>query len=451
MLPSDPQTPSTPPTDGPTDGWQVPTGPVQPLVAPRGLPVLGLAITIVALLAGAALFMSGYLVGKQVVDQPGTPASRAEAFAPFWDTYDTIIRRFAGGEITDEALVEGAIRGMVEALDDPYSSYLTPEEYQQGLQDLSGEFEGIGAEIGTRGPDGATSDCSTLGPDCQLIVVSPLEGSPAEKAGLRTGDAIVAVDGASLDGLSIDEARDKIRGRKGTEVSLTIERGDEEPFDVAIVRDVIVAKEVIDRDLGPDGEIGYVRVTTFSDNAADRVHTVLERDVEDGKTAIILDLRGNPGGYVTAAQDIASEFLADGPIFWEEDGAGAQTETSATGKGAATAAAIEVVVLVDGGSASASEIVAGALQDRDRATIVGQTTFGKGTVQQWIDLDDGAALKLTIAKWLTPDKTWIHGVGVIPDVEVTVPDDAPADADPTLDRAVELLTGTASMELRPAA
>ena len=425
----------------PVGGWQVGAPPPQPLApaSRTSSPVLALAVLIVAIMAGGALFMSGFLVGRRAVDQPGTPADRAAVFAPFWDTYDTITRRFAGGEVTDDALVVGAIRGMVEALGDPYSSYLTAEEYRQGLEDLSGEFEGIGAEIGTRGADGATSDCSTLGPECLLVIVSPLEGSPAEKAGLLPGDAIVAVDGSSLDGLSVDQARDKVRGKKGTEVRLTIVRDDGEPFEVPVVRDVIVAREVIDEDLGADGGIGYVRVTGFSDNAAARVRTVLEEDLADGRTRFILDLRGNPGGYVTAARDIASEFLADGPLFWEEIADGTQEETSAKEGGVATDPDLQVVVLVDGGSASASEIVAGALQDRGRATIVGQTTFGKGTVQQWIDLDDGAALKLTIAKWLTPDQRWIHGVGIVPDVDVTSPDDVPADADPTLDRAVELL------------
>lgn len=448
MLPSDPGPAASPEAGRAASDWSAaaPTSPVSVTELPRlvpaaraSSPVLALAVLVVAILAGGALFMSGFLVGRRAVDQPGTPADRAAAFAPFWDTYDTITRRFAGGEVSDDALVVGAIRGMVEALGDPYSSYLTAEEYRQGLQDLSGEFEGIGAEIGTRGTDGTTSDCATLGPDCLLVIISPLEGSPAEKAGLQPGDAIVAVDGSSLDGLSVDQARDKVRGKKGTEVRLTIVRDDGEPFEVPVVRDVIVAREVIEEDLGTDGEIGYVRVTGFSANAAERFEAVLEEDLEAGRTKLILDLRGNPGGYVTAARDIASEFIAEGPVFWEEDATGTPVETPTEPGGIATSDELQLIVLVDGGSASASEIVAGALQDHDRATIVGQTTFGKGTVQQWIDLDDGAALKLTIAKWLTPDKRWIHGVGIVPDVEVTIPDDVAPDADPTLDRAIELL------------
>jgi carboxyl-terminal processing protease len=442
MQPHDPA-----PGDPTAAAWEMPPAVVTPRIERRrGLgPVLGLALAVVAVLAGGTLFMSGYLLGRRTAEQPGTPAARADAFQPFWETYRTIEQRYAGGDIDEQALVRGAIRGMVEGLGDPYSAYLTPEQYQTGLADLSGQFEGIGAEIGTKDAAGATSTCSTLGPDCHLIVVSPIEGSPAEKAGLKAGDGIVAVDGSSLDGLTVDAARDRVRGPKDTTVVLTIKRGDEASFDVSIVRGVIAQREVIDKVLA-DGAIGYIRVTGFSDNAATQFRTVVAADVTAGRKELIVDLRGNPGGYVTAARSIASEFLSSGPLFWEETADGTQTETDASTGGVATDPAIHVVVLIDGGSASASEIVAGALHDRARATLVGQTTFGKGTVQQWIELPNTGALKLTIAKWLTPNKTWIHHVGIVPDVVVTPPADAPADQDPILDKAVELLTnGTASI------
>ncbi len=449
MLPEDPALPD------PTPGWQYEQAPVAPVPpaplaveARRGAPVLALSIALVAILAGGALFMSGYLVGQRIAEQPGTPAGRAEAFQPFWETYQTIERRYAGGDIDEQALVRGAIRGMVEALGDPYSSYLTPEEYQLGLQDLSGQFEGIGAEIGTKSAAGTTSDCSTLGPDCALIIVSPIEGSPAEKAGLLAGDVVVAVDGDGLEGLTVDAARDKVRGRKGTEVVLTIKRGEDEAFDVPIIRDVIAQKEVIQEDLA-DGTIGYIRVTGFSDNAAVQYHDALQADVNAGRKKLILDLRGNPGGYVTAARRIASEFIDSGPIFWEQTADGKQEVTDSDGDGIATDGGIRLIVLVDRGSASASEIVAGALQDRKRATVVGETTFGKGTVQQWIELPNTGALKLTIARWLTPDKRWIHQVGIIPEVAVTLPAELVPGEDPALDKAVEILGDAAA--LRPAA
>jgi carboxyl-terminal processing protease len=435
------------PGDPTTAAWELSPVPVTARVErPRGLgPVLALAVAVVAVLAGGTLFMSGYLLGERTAQQPGTPAAQADVFQPFWETYRTIEQRYAGGDIDQQALVRGAIRGMVEGLGDPYSAYLTPEQYQSGLQDLSGQFEGIGAEIGTRDPAGASSTCSTLGPDCRLIVVSPIEGSPAEKAGLKAGDGILAVDGTSVDGLTVNAARDRVRGPKDSTVVLTILRGDQPSFDVSIVRGVIAQREVIDKILA-DGAIGYIRVTGFSDNAATQFHAVVAADIAAGRKELILDLRGNPGGYVTAARAIASEFLASGPLFWEETADGTQMETDASAGGVATDPAIHLVVLVDGGSASASEIVAGALHDRGRATVVGQTSFGKGTVQQWIELPNTGALKLTIAKWLTPNKTWIHHVGIVPDVVVTPPADNPAGSDPILDKAVDLLTkGTALM------
>ncbi len=402
-------------------------------------PILALAMVVVSVLAGGSLFLSGFLVGQRSIEQPGTPVAAEQSFQPFWDTYSTITKRFAGGEVDQQGLIRGAIKGMVDSLGDPYSAYLTPDQYRQGLQDLSGQFEGIGAEIGTRNAKGETSDCTTLGSDCFLIVVSPIEGSPSEKAGVKAGDAIVAVDGTSLDGLTIDGARDKIRGKKGTEVTLSIVRDDKPAIDIKVVRDVVITKEVITKDLG-GGTVGYIAVTGFSDNSASKFHDALQADLKAGKKKIILDLRGDPGGYVTAAREIASEFIKDGPIFWEEDAAKNDVETDATGQGIATDPSIKLVVLVDKGSASASEIVAGALQDRKRGTIVGETSFGKGTVQQWIQLDDGSALKLTIAKWLTPDKRWIHHVGIVPDIAVTTPADAGPNNDPVLDKAVEILT-----------
>ena len=468
MLPSEPSSPETAPTTGEpasqpagdlsqhTAGDPPPPPAVDPGAPPVGLevpptpviarsssgariPILGLAMVAVAVLAGGALFISGFLVGQRSIAQPGTPASAQQSFQPFWDTYDTIIQRYAGGAVDQQALIRGAIKGMVDSLGDPYSAYLTPDQYRQGLQDLSGQFEGIGAEIGTRDASGKSSDCTTLGPDCRLVVVSPIEGSPSEKAGIKAGDLILAVDGASLDGLTVDGARDKIRGKKGTEVTLTIKRGNANAIDIKVVRDVIVSKEVITKNLA-GGQVGYIAVTGFSDNSASKFHDALQADLKAGETKIILDLRGNPGGYVTAAKSIASEFIKDGPIFWEEDSTGKQDETDASGQGIATSDSIKLVVLVDKGSASASEIVAGALQDRKRATIVGETSFGKGTVQQWIQLQDGSALKLTIAKWLTPDKRWIHHVGIIPDVAVATPATPTPNVDPALNKAVQLLT-----------
>ena len=454
MLPPDPSS-SPEPTDPPAAptplGFWQPPGPVVQRPRPtRRLPVLPLAIALVAILAGGALFMSGYTMGRQMALEPGTPAASSDAFEPFWDTYRTITQRYAGGEVDQAALIQGAIRGMIEALEDPYSSYLTSEEYRQSLQGISGQFEGIGAEMATEAADG-TQGCAPLGPDCTLVVIAPLEGSPAERAGLEPGDLVLAADGSGFDGLTIGDALDRVRGPKGTEVTLTVRRDGGPPFDLTITRDVIQQREVRAELL--DGNIGYLRLAGFSDASALQLESEISRQLEAGATSFILDLRGNPGGYVTAARDIASEFIAEGVLFWEEAADGDQVATSAVAGGVATDPELELVCLIDAGSASASEIVAGALQDQERATLVGQTTFGKGTVQQWQELPgEGGAFRLTVAKWLTPDKRWIHDTGITPDVLVEVPADLPADEDPIRDRAVELLGGSSAIRyLRRAA
>ena len=427
-----------------TEGPDVQLSPVViPSPTRRSVPILPIAIVVVALLAGGALFMSGYTMGRQTALEPGTPVSEDAAFRPFWDTYHTINERYAGGEVDRDAIVQGAIRGMIEALGDPYSSYLTSDEYHDSLQGISGEFEGIGAEIATQAADG-TQGCATLAADCRLVIVAPLAGSPAERAGLRTGDLVLAADGISLDGLTVDGARERIRGPKGSVVTLTVQRGTAEPFALEITREVIQQEEVVTRDYA-EGSVGYVRLNGFSDRGATELAEALQTHIDAQRTKLILDLRGNPGGYVTAARAVASEFIASGPVFWEEDASGTQVATDAEPGGVATSDDLQVICLVDGGSASASEIVAAALQDTGRAILVGQTTFGKGTVQQWQELTgEGGAFRLTVAKWLTPDKRWIHDVGIEPQHPVVQPADLAPGDDPTLERALELLGAPAA-------
>jgi carboxyl-terminal processing protease len=449
--PDAPTPPDPPPVgpaiDAPETAYDV--GPAPVVVAgdpPRRGPVLAIAVALVAVLAGGALFMAGFSLGRRDLSQPGTPASDEQAFDPFWNTYHTIVDRYAGGPVDKTKLIEGAIKGMIAALDDPYSSYLTSEEFQATLQGISGQFEGIGAEIGTQNATGATTDCATLGPDCRLVVISPIDGSPAQKAGVKAGDIVLMVDGSSVDGLTVDGARDRIRGKKGTEVVLTVSRkGVADPIKLAITRDVIVQKEVVTKDLA-GGTIGYIDLTGFSDNSATSLHAALAADVAKGDKKLILDLRGNPGGFVTAARSVASEFIGSGTIFWQEDAQGNKTPTDAKPGGAATDPSIKLVLLIDKGSASASEIVAGALRDTHRATLVGETTFGKGTVQEWTPLEGAGGFKLTVAKWLTPDREWIHHKGINPDVAVTVPANLPAGQDPVLDKAVQILSTSAALD-----
>ena len=336
----------------------------------RGPSILAIAVAVVAVLAGGALFMSGFLVGQRLDAQPGhadqparTPSSRS----------GTRTRRSRtatpAATSTSRRSIHGAIKGMVESLGDPYSAYLTPEEYQSGPAGPLRPVRGDRRRDRRRGRRRAqTSDCATLGADCILIVVSPIDGSPAEKAGLLAGDAILAIDGATLDGLTVDEARDKVRGKKGTTVVLSIERGSGRP----VRRPDRPRRHRPEggHHEGPrDGAVGYIRVTGFSDNSASQFHDALKADLDAGKKKIVLDLRGNPGGYVTAARQIASASSSpSGPIFWEQD-AERQPGRDRRSRRAASRPdpTIQLVVLVDKGSASASEIVAGALQDRHRA------------------------------------------------------------------------------------
>ena len=494
MLPNDPSDPAAggaPGASASADPTPAPTGlldlgadqpvlqPVLPPVFPppverrRGWP-FAISMVLVAVMAGGALFLSGYQLGRDASGAPGTAASDREAWQPFWDVYKNITERYPLDTPDRTALIEGAIKGLVEAVGDPYSSYLSPESFTSTIDDISGTFEGIGAEIGSVDSNGNTSDCATYGGGCFLVVIAPIEGSPAEKAGLKPGDIILEVDGSRLDGLTPDEARDRVRGKAGTEVKLHIQRFEAavpapspavaspapgataapgpsaaprrllEEFDVSIVRDKIQRREVTSRDLA-GGTVGYDKLSGFSGAGADELRAAIKAQVDKGIKKIVLDLRGNPGGFITAAQSVASDFIGSGTVFWEQAANGDLTEWTAQSGGAATDTAIQVVVLIDKGTASASEIVAGALQDTKRATLIGETSFGKGTVQEWIPLDELGGVKLTVYKWLTPLKRWIHKVGLTPDVAVTVPTDTPPGEDPVLDKALEVLGATGAV------
>jgi carboxyl-terminal processing protease len=477
MLPHDPDAP----TQHEPGQSPMPTGLVdEPVVMPvfptstpserrRGWP-FAMSLVLVTVMGGGALFMSGFMVGRDQGRSPGTNVTERQAWQPFWDVYDAVSKRYPLEPIERQTLIEGAIRGMVEAVGDPYSSYLSPEDFKGTLDDISGTFEGIGAEIGAVDAGGNASDCSPFGPDCHLVIIAPIAGSPAEAGGLKPGDVILEVDGSTLDGLTPDEARDRVRGKAGTEVKLRIQRfsapvpvptpagtpgpdGSQAPaptprprelldeFDVTLVRAKIQRREVTSRELA-GGSVGYVHLSGFSDAGAKELREAVKAHVDSGITKIVFDLRGNPGGFLLDALAVASEFIPDGPIYWQEDAQGKQIVSDAKPDGVATSPSIQVVVLIDRGTASASEIVAGALQDRGRAKLIGETSFGKGTVQEWIPLGDVGGVKLTVSKWLTPDKRWIHRVGLTPDYPVTVPADLPAGSDPVLDKALEVLDAT---------
>ena len=435
----------------------------------RSPPVAAVVMIAVVLLFGAATFVAGLVVGGgagvagdpsataspsvSVPSEAATPeatpgptpvletvscAAPSEAFAVLCQTYAQIKGEYVD-EVTDEELVDGAVRGMIEyGLEDPYSGYLPPSQYGEALDDLSGEFSGIGAEVGMENltdPEDLAS-CTVVTTTCAMVIVSPLDGSPAEAAGLRAGDHILAIDGRSTIGESVSSLVFLVRGEAGTDVTLTVGRGIEE-LDIEVTRAVIDLQEVRSELL--DGGAGYLRLTSFTDRAMDLFRDALSSLLEQGATGIVLDLRGNPGGYIVAAQGIGSQFVPQGELLFtvESDGE-VQEWRSETG---VLQSGVPVVVLVDGGSASASEIVAAALQETGRATIVGQPTFGKNTVQIWNDLPNGGGLRLTTDRWFTPNHNSVAPDGVQPDVVVDAPEDPLSDADPQLDRAVELLAG----------
>lgn len=300
-------------------------------------------------------------------------------------------------KLDPKKLSQGAVRGMLEALDDPYSAYVEPEIRELELSDFEGKFEGIGAEITIK--------------DKQLTIVTPLSNSPAEKSGLKPGDKILKINGEPTSKMSLIEATLKIRGPKGTIVTLTILREDsQEPFDVQITRDEIKLESVL---YNMRDNIAYVKITRFQKSTGKDLRKALKEIIDKGGQGVVLDLRNNPGGVLEAAVDVASEFLAMGTVAQVIDNKGNQSSIPVKPGGVGTK--LHLVVLVNKGSASASEIVAGALQDYGRAKLAGSKTFGKGSVQMVRELNDGSALHITAYRWLTPHGKPIDGVGLSPD------------------------------------
>jgi carboxyl-terminal processing protease len=324
-------------------------------------------------------------------------------------------------------------------VEDPFSGYMPPEQYQQALGDLSGSFGGIGAEMAIRNVDDPEdlASCTELSAACRLVVIAPLAGTPAEAAGIQAGDVVLAVDGQSVDGSTMNDQITQIRGEPGTDVTLTLQREDGEPFDVTITRAEIELQEVETELL--EGHIGYISLNGFSAQASDQFEAGLADLLEQGADQIVFDLRDNPGGYIDAAQDVASQFLEDGPIFTQESAGDDVKQYESTGEGVATDPDLPVVVLVNGGSASASEIVAAALQERGRATLVGEPTFGKNTVQVWGRLQNEGGIRITISRWFTPDHNSVAPDGIQPDVAAARTAETPPEEDPILDAAVEFL------------
>ena len=357
---------------------------------------------------------------------PQPPASRDELMAPFWEAWEILHDEYVDQPLDDGSLVQGAIRGMVDSLGDPHSSYMDPDEYLQANLPLDGEYEGIGAWVDADGEF--------------LTIISAMPGSPAERGGLQPGDQVIGVDGEDVTGLDGNLVIRRVLGPAGTAVRLTIRReGVPDPIDLELVRERIDLASVEGEML--EGDIGYIRLLSFGAQTADDLDRELADLLRQDPQGLILDLRGNGGGFLHTAVDVASQFLSEGVVLSERFGDGQETVYEVEGGGRATQ--IALVVLIDGGSASASEIVAGAIQDHDRGLLVGETSFGKGSVQNWIELNDNqGAVRVTIARWYTPDGRQIHEVGLTPDVEV-LPAEA-GQADLQLNEAIELLLGSAA-------
>ena len=404
--------------------------------------VLTLMLVIVI---GTVIFVGGFIAGHYTATPSiefagltgsgptATPSDLRALFAPFWEAWDLVHAEFVDQPLDDARLMQGAITGLMAALGDQHSSYIPPEQYTLINADQSGQFEGIGAYV--EGVEGVG-----------LRIVSPFPGSPAEQAGLLPGDVIVAVDGVDVTGLNETEAVNLVRGPAGSTVTLSIQRttadGTAEARDFAVVRATITVASVEGKLL--DNNVAYVKINDFGERTSQELKDTLRQLLEDNPAGLVLDLRGNPGGFLDTAIDVTSQFLPRGTLVMRERfGDGREVLYDAQGGGLATE--IPLVVLIDKGSASASEIVAGAIQDHARGTLVGETSYGKGSVQNWHVLrGDNGAVRVTIARWYTPDGRTIHELGITPDVTVPLTEeDHAAGNDPQLDAAVQRLLGNA--------
>ncbi len=399
----------------------------------------GLYLSLILFIVSFGLgFFSGqyYFIHKNIIDENGEVEqtkvlklnrmlnhSDEIEFEQFWEVWDKIKEKYVKKDVKDEDLFYGAVQGLVYALGDPYSLYFPPKAADEFSKDLSGELEGIGAEIGIKNQ--------------LLTVIAPLANTPAERAGLRPGDVILQIGEEITLGMDVNTAVSKIRGKAGTEVILSVNRNEWlEPKEIKIVRAKISVPSVTFK--MQNNEVGYFRVMQFNEDTQKQFDKGIKELQNRSGKKIILDLRNNPGGYLDQAIRMASEWIEKGVVVSEKGNDGNNKEHETTGS--ARLQNIQTVVLINGGSASASEIVAGALQDNKKATIIGTKTFGKGSVQDFEMFPDGSALKLTVAEWFTPNGRNINKEGIVPDIEVIEEwDKEKIGEDVMIDKALELL------------
>ena len=381
---------------------------------------------ILILIIGTGAFFLGTVYGslnsEEIIDN-GTPVVGDSSFDKLYEVRDVINSQYYQ-DIDQDALVEGAIKGMVNSVGDPYTVFFNAEEYKEFNDDGDGNYVGIGVIVGIK--------------EDRIVVITPFEGSPAFEAGLRSGDFITKVEGVEYKGTELDKAVSVIKGEEGKPVTLTIMRNGEEQ-DITIVRASITIVNVESEML--EGDIAHVTMLQFSNNTAEQVREAMEELRDQGAKGYILDLRGNPGGFLDEAVDVASLFVEkDKTILYTLDKYDQKKEYRSYGGSFIGA---PLVVLIDGGSASASEVVSGALKDYEAATLVGQQSFGKGIVQMVYQVGDGEAVKVTVSSYYSPDGINIHGEGIAPDIEVEIPEDAEMpltkENDTQLQKAVEVL------------
>ena len=399
-----------------------------------GVAVLCLLSLFCAFSAGAYLSQNsnsfGELVQKEIgyfgMDKLNSASAITSDidFNLYWKVWNTLKDNYVDkSKLDDQTLFYGALKGLVAAVGDPYTFFMDPKESQQYADDLAGTFEGIGAELGLKNEI--------------ITIISPLADMPAAKAGLKAGDQIFAINGTSTINMTVNEAVRQIRGPKDTAVTLTIFRqGEKDTKDYTITRGVIFVKS-IKTEMRSDG-LYLISISAFNDDTWGLFQEAVNDIGVKKPKGIILDLRNNPGGYLDTAVDMSSEWVEEGPVVIEKFSETKQNKYLTTGS--TKLKDIPTVVLINEGSASASEIVAGALQDTKKATIVGEKSFGKGSIQSLIDLEDGSSIKITIAKWLTPKGTSINDQGITPDQEVIMTAaDVKAEKDPQLQKALDIL------------
>lgn len=360
------------------------------------------------------------------VDNRQPPPGVNLDFKLFWDTWDLLRQQYYDKKALDpQKMYYGAIQGMVAALGDPYTVFLPPTAQKNTKEELGGSFEGVGIQLG-------------YNKDKRLVVIAPLNGTPAQRAGIKPGDMIIKINDQDTTNISLPDAVNLIRGPKESSVSLTIYRdGDKKPQDLTLARDTITINSVeSSMKTSPKAKkIAYIKLSRFGEKTFEEWDKAVADILTQAPQGVVLDVRNNPGGFLDGAIYIGSEFLSSGNIVQQENGAGQKQGYPVNRKGKLLN--IPLVVLINKGSASASEIVAGAIQDANRGKLVGEQSFGKGTIQTTQDLPDNTGLHITTAKWLTPSGHWIHNTGLTPDVKVDPGDDETKDLQ--LDKALELL------------